>query len=111
MSKNISNKDNSQANVPDLDDLITHITSNGNFKTMMDSLSGGLNEKTNVVKEEEENVNEVSDELDVNEGISDNNNLDLLSTFFTDSSGNNIADILTNINNNLSQISKSLSSK
>ena len=116
MSKDNSTKEASQAKVPDLDELITHITNNGNFKTMMDSISGGLNEQCintidNTVSEEKEDKLPNALESSIDEDISTNPNFDLMSTFFTDTKGQNIADILTNINNNLDIISNKLTSK
>ena len=100
--------------VPNLDDLISSITNNGNFKTMMDSISGGLQDpnlpdqnesKSNVDEDNEIEVNDQENNiLPEIEDITANPQFDIMNTFLTDNQGNNIAEILSNINNNLSLI-------
>lgn len=88
--------------VPNLDDIINQITSNGEFKDMMSQLSDELsvpktkNEPVNDQKESESVVSsECEDQM---------SQYDLLTTFFSDENGNNICDVLSNINNNLSKL-------
>ncbi len=91
-----------EANIPNLDQIINQITSNGDFKEMMNNVSEGLQ-----LPLKEVSIPESSDESDTN---SKNNEslYDLCCTFLSDNDGNSLADILSQINQNLTTISKTL---
>jgi hypothetical protein len=103
MSKESSTTNTSEQNVPDLNDIINQITSNGEFKNMMDNLSGEL--KTPV-----DEISEVVDTETNNNNLNKEDLYDMMTTFLSDSEGNCLADILSNINKNLTIISTELSS-
>ena len=88
--------------MPDLDQIINQITSNGDFKEMMNNVSEGLQMPLKEVSipeqvTESDSTNKSSDSL-----------YDLCCTFLSDSDGNSIADILSQVNQNLQNISESL---
>ena len=85
-------------NVPELNDIITQITNNGEFKNIMENISEGL-AKTNGEADKVEANNTSNEQLE-----------DLMCTYFADNEGNSISDILTSINNNLTKIVEKLSS-
>ncbi len=91
-----------EANIPNLDQIINQITSNGDFKEMMNNVSDGLQ-----LPLKEVSIPESSDESDTN---SKNNEslYDICCTFLSDNDGNSLADIMSQINQNLTTISKTL---
>ena len=99
--KKSSPQNNTSEPVPNIDDLISHITNNGNFKTMMDSISDGLQDTSYATNN---NSTEKNSNSESTEDISSNPFYDIMSTFLTNSEGDNIVDVLTNINNNLSKL-------
>lgn len=99
---NLSNESKSTEGMPNLDEIISQITSNGEFHDMMNQISSEVNKTTSTEK-----INGESNEDTCNE--SELNNLDILTSLFTDESGNNICEILSSINNNLEKIANNLS--
>ena len=99
------NNDTAQP-VPNIDDLISHITNNGNFKTMMDSISDGLQDTNYNVSNSTDKTNntENTENTENTDEITSNPFYDIMSTFLTNSEGDNITDVLTNINNNLTKL-------
>ena len=101
MQQNQDTSNSSQQHIPNLDTIISQITNNDEFQGMMNNLSGELlPKKTNQESSENSDQSDLDDEP--------NNNYDLMATFFSDNDGNNICDILSNINNNLSELNKTL---
>ena len=97
-----TDKSNEQSNlekeVPDLDEIISQITSNGEFQNMMNNLSGEFKEPLNNISNN--STKSVEDKpLETQSEFSD-----LMTAFLTDSEGTTVGDILTNINNNLSRL-------
>ena len=88
--------------MPDLDQIINQITSNGDFKEMMNNVSEGLQMPLKEVS--------IPDTSNENEPINKNNEsfYDLCCTFLSDSEGNSLADILSQVNQNLQTISETL---
>ena len=97
-TKNTTPVDDSNP-LPHLDQIINQITSNGDFKEMMNSVSEGLQ----VTPKESE-----KDQDELNTTQSPNSLYDISCTFLSDAEGNSVADILTQINTNLEKISNSL---
>ena len=90
------------SNMPDLDQIINQITSNGDFKDMMNSVSEGLQ-----IPLKEVSIPEPSPDTDstikTTESI-----YDTCCTFLSDQDGNSLADILSQVNRNLQTISETL---
>ena len=102
---NVNSDDNSEQEqniMPDLDQIINQITSNGDFKEMMNNVSEGFQ-----MPLKEVTIPEISNE---NEQVNKNNEslYDLCCTFLSDSEGNSLADILSQVNQNLQTISETL---
>lgn len=91
-------------NIPDLDQIINQITSNGDFKEMMTNVSEGLQLPTKEVT-----IPEKSTDVDSSSKNSDSL-YDLCCTFLSDNDGNSIGDVLGQINENLKNIADSLKS-
>ena len=104
--ENTSKENKSTENMPNLDEIISQITSNGEFHDMMSQISGEVNKNSN---SNNENIITESNEESCND--SELNNLDILTSLFTDESGNNICEILSGINNNLEKIANNLTTK
>ena len=94
----------SKEGMPNLDEIISQITSNGEFHDMMNQISNEVNKTTSVEKINGESNGESCNESELN-------NLDILTSLFTDESGNNICEILSGINNNLEKIANNLSNR
>ena len=100
--------------VPDLDQLITQITNNGDFKEMMSNISGGLSqdhqkilEVTEVDTDDENNSNiSVSGERDDLQDINSDPHYDMMCSLFTDNDGNNVCELLGSINQNLTELNQ-----
>jgi hypothetical protein len=101
----MSSSDLPEADKMNLDKIINDITNDTEFKEMMGNLTSNLSCKLNDEHKtfESEKSQEVSDNESL-ESDSDLSYFDLLTHFFTDSQGNNICDILTDINKNLKTI-------
>jgi hypothetical protein len=102
--------------VPDLDQLITQITNNGDFKEMMSNISGGLTHEhdrileTTEVETDNDSANESSNEPESNlnkVGVNESQ-YDMMCSLFTDNEGNNVCEILNLINQNLTQLNQSV---
>ena len=114
-SEGQDSKDAQNLQVPDLDQLITQITNNGDFKEMMSSISGGLTQDhqkildaTEVDTESDQqshsSVHETAPVVETHgEGVVDSN-YDMMCSLFTDNDGNNICELLGSINQNLAEI-------
>ena len=85
--------------IPNLDEIISQITNNGEFNDMMSQISNEVNKK------------DINPNIQDDETESELNSNDLLTSLFTDSDGNNICEILSNINNNLQKIANNLNKK
>lgn len=101
MSKNQAEQN---PNIPDLDQIINQITSNGDFKEMMNNVSEGLQLPT-----KEESIPEKSTESESSCKNSDSL-YDVCCTFLSDNDGNSVGDVLGQINENLKSIADSLKS-
>ena len=89
---------------PQIDDIINQITKNTEFQEMMNHLSDEFtSKKKDLSNESADNNSTCSNDND--ENIS---NYDLLATFFSDQEGNNICEILGDINKNLKTIADKL---
>ena len=88
--------------IPNLDTIISQITQNDQFKGMMDSFSDDFKKTVHAPGTEESDLESESEP---------NSSYDLMATFFSDQDGNNICDILSNINNNLSKLNDNLSNR
>jgi hypothetical protein len=101
----MSSSQNPDTDNMNLDKIINDITNDSEFKEMMGSLTSNLSSKLNEdhKQSDSEKSNGVSDNESM-ESDSDLSYFDLLTQFFTDSQGNNICDILTDINKNLKTI-------
>ena len=95
---------------PNLDEIINQITSNGEFKDMMTQLSDELATNKNNNQDDKESTPEVDSDFS-SENVEKLNNYDLLTTFFSDQNGNNICEILNEINNNLAKLVEKLPDK
>jgi len=91
--------------IPNLDQIINQITSNGDFKEMMNNVSEGLQMP---IKETPVTVTEPTDETVEPSSKSSESLYDLCCTFLSDGDGNSLADILTQVNQNLQKISDNL---
>ena len=102
--------------VPDLDQLITQITNNGDFKEMMSSISGGITQEHERILEntEVETDNDSNNESangtdsDINKNSVNETQYDMMCSLFTDNEGNNVCEILNLINQNLTQLNQSV---
>ena len=92
------------ANIPDLDQIINQITSNGDFKEMMNNVSEGLQLPTKEVS-----IPEKTTETDTSAKNSDSL-YDICCSFLSDNDGNSVGDVLGQINESLKSISDSLKS-
>lgn len=88
--------------IPNLDTIISQITQNDQFKGMMDNFSDDFKKTVQAPGTEESDLESDSEP---------NSNYDLMATFFSDQEGNNICDILSNINNNLSKLNDNLANR
>ena len=110
--------------VPDLDQLITQITNNGDFKEMMSNISGGLSQDHQKILEatdvdvdadadtDEENTSNISmtDERDGHQDINSDPHYDMMCSLFTDNDGNNVCELLGSINQNLTELNQNFQS-
>ena len=109
--------ENQSLQVPDLDQLITQITNNGDFKEMMSSISGGLTPEheqilENTDLESDSGSNHTSDEAlndtTPEKDIVNESQYDMMCSLFTDNDGNNLCEILNTINQNLTQLNQNI---
>ncbi len=98
-----TNAETDPSGIPNLDQIINQITSNGDFKEMMNNVSEGLQMPLKEVSIPEKNTTESDQNNKTSESL-----YDLCCTFLSDSDGNSLADILHEVNTNLSNISKNL---
>ena len=117
---NIPNKTGELPVVPNLDDIINQITQNGDFKKMMDNITENINENGDNVDIEDDGEKSKSENNTKSENNIVNSNkksesdeklYDTFCTFFSDNEGNSLADILTDINKNLSNLVRVLDDK
>ena len=100
-SNNIN--ENEQSSIPNLDQIINQITSNGDFKEMMNNVSDGLQMPIKEFTEPQKTDETVEPPSKSSESL-----YDLCCTFLSDNDGNSLADILTQVNHNLQKISDNL---
>ncbi len=98
-----TNAETDPSGIPNLDQIINQITSNGDFKEMMNNVSEGLQMPLKEVSIPETTNTESDQTTKTSESL-----YDLCCTFLSDNDGNSLADILTQVNQNLQNISNNL---
>ena len=111
------NSANPVPEVPDLDQIISQITANGEFQEMMNNLSDGLKSvegsqpavNNEVAEEENLDTNKnINTESCVSGPVEHTSNYDICATFFADEDGNNICESLHGVQKSLDGINENL---
>lgn len=106
--------------VPDLDQIISQITANGEFQEMMNSLSDGLksvdqgnsSENNNGISGGETPLEDNSKNINTDSALPGpteyTSNYDICATFFADEEGNNVCESLHGVQKSLDNINANL---